>query len=387
MEAVLGGVVVALTLALALEAVLGRLRGPGARRVPTTPRTRAALMVAVSVVAALVVFPTLVPAARRGFFAFCGVCPIGTVATGSGPSSVGSFLRTFLLAAWYYAGTVLPVFVLACLLSGVLIARSPRLSIRGVVPSFGIAALLPVCSCGVIPIGKTMIDRGGTGVRDGLVFIAAAPLLSPIIISLGITLLGWTYLALRVLASLIVALAVAAAVRPFVAEAPRTEARHAGNPSASGVPASCVATPGPGGSALLAGWGMLAGLVRYVLFGIVLGSLFAAAVPGDYVAALLRPGFLSMAAVVVVGVPINMCAGEEILLSAPLAGMGLTMGHALAFALASTGICVSSVPLLLGVLGRKATVVMVAVYLVVPFLVGLIVNALPFLGTLGPEPF
>jgi uncharacterized membrane protein YraQ (UPF0718 family) len=82
-----------------------------------------------------------------------------------------------------------------------------------------------------------------------------------------------------------------------------------------------------------------------------------------------------------------MCAGEEILLSAPLSGMGFTMGHALAFALASTGICMSSVPLLLNVLGRRATLVMVAIYLVVPFLIGLIINALPAVGTLGRAPF
>jgi uncharacterized membrane protein YraQ (UPF0718 family) len=132
---------------------------------------------------------------------------------------------------------------------------------------------------------------------------------------------------------------------------------------------------------------MLTGLIRYVLFGIVLGSLFTAALPADYVGAILQSGVASMAAVVVVGVPINMCAGEEILLSAPLSGMGLTMGHALAFALASTGICMSSVPLLLNVLGRRATLVMVAIYLVVPFLIGLIVNALPAVGTLGPAPF
>jgi uncharacterized membrane protein YraQ (UPF0718 family) len=132
---------------------------------------------------------------------------------------------------------------------------------------------------------------------------------------------------------------------------------------------------------------MLTGLITYVLFGVGLGSLFTAALPADYVGAILQSGVASMAAVVVVGVPINMCAGEEILLSAPLSSMGLTMGHALAFALASTGICMSSVPLLLNILGRRATLVMVAIYLALPFLIGLIVNAFPAVGTLGLEPF
>jgi uncharacterized membrane protein YraQ (UPF0718 family) len=356
-------------------------------------------MAVFSVLAALVVVPSLVPAARRGIFSFCGVCPIGTVATG-GPESLTGFLNTFFLAAWYYAATVLPVFVLGCLFSGVLMAKSQRFRVRGVLPAFGLAALLPVCSCGVIPIAKTMIERGGTGARDGLVFLATAPLLSPIIISLAFTLLGGSYLVLRIVSSLVLALAVALIVRPLLsppAEAPSASsaagaagvtAPGATTPGAAATPSpTCAATPAAGGSVLLAAWRMLTGLISYVLFGVVLGSLFTAALPADYVGAILQSGVASMAAVVVVGVPINMCAGEEILLSAPLSGMGLTMGHALAFALASTGICMSSVPLLLNVLGRRATLVMVAIYLVVPFLIGLIVNALPAVGTLGPAPF
>ena len=379
MEALLGAVVVALVVVIAAGTILRRAGRPLTKGVAATPRTRTALMAVFSVLAALVVFPSLVPAARRGIFAFCGVCPIGTVATG-GPESFVGFLNTFFLAAWYYAATVLPVFVLSCLLSGVLIAKSGRVRIRGVLPAFGLAAILPVCSCGVIPVAKAMIERGGSGTRDGLVFLAAAPLLSPIIVSLAFTLLGGSYLVLRVVASLLLALAVALLVRPFLSSP--VEAPAACTPSAT-----CATTPGAGGSVLLAAWRMLTGLTRYVLFGVVLGSLFTAALPADYVGAILQSGVASMAAVVVVGVPINMCAGEEILLSAPLSGMGLTMGHALAFALASTGICMSSVPLLLNVLGRRATLVMVAVYLVVPFLIGIIVNALPAVGTLGPAPF
>jgi len=402
MEVLLGAIIVTLVAVLAAGTILRRAGRPLTKILAATPRTRTALMIVFSVLAALAVFPSLVPAARRGIFSFCGVCPIGTVATG-GPESFVGFLDTFFLAAWYYSATVLPVFVLGCLFSGVLIAKSHRVRMRGVLPAFGLAALLPVCSCGVIPIAKTMIDRGGSDARDGLVFLATAPLLSPIIVFLAFTLLGGSYLVLRVVSSLVLALAVALIVRPFLsspAEAPRapSTARAAGvtTPGASctlslacatAPGASCATAPGLDDSVLLAAWRMLTGLITYVLFGVVVGSLFTAALPADYVGAILQSGVVSMAAVVVVGVPINMCAGEEILLSAPLSSMGLTMGHALAFALASTGICMSSVPLLLKILGRRATLVMVAIYLVVPFLLGLLVNALPAVGTLGPAPF
>lgn len=375
-EVLLGAVIVALTAMFALETILrssGRrlVRGPAVTR-----GARVGMMVVFSAIAALAVLPTLVPAARKGIFAFCGVCPIGTTAAG-GPESFGEFLRVFLLATWYYTATVLPVFVLASLFSGLMIARWRRFRIRGLLPAFGLAAVLPVCSCGVIPIGKTMIDEGGRSARAGLVFIAAAPLLSPIIASLSLTLLGWRYLLVRVAASFLLAVGVALFVRPLLVDTPDAPA---GRPVATTV-------GGYRGSVLLAAWGMLSGLLRYVLFGLVLGSLFTAAVPTDYVGRILESGIVSMATVVVVGIPINMCAGEEVLLSAPLVDMGLTMGHAVAFALASTGICIGSIPLLVNVLGRRGALAMVAVYLVVPFLLGIIINGLPFLRALGPAPF
>jgi len=392
-EAALGAVVVALVIIAAVSTVLRALRPGPPRAIPATPRVRSGLMAVLAVVAAVIVLPGLIPTLRKGVFAFCGVCPIGTVAAG-GPASLAEFTRNFFLATWYYTATVLPVFILASLFSGLLIARSSRFSVRGVIPSFLLAAVLPVCSCGVMPIGKTMIDKGGSSARDGLVFIATAPLLSPIIISMGFTLLGGHYLLVRVAASLVLALSVALLVRPLLRAAEGGGSNGASGSAAGGdqAGAACsgrsrLSAGTHGGSVLLAAWDMLTGLIRYVMFGLVLGSLFAVAVPPDYVGAILESGIASMATVVVVGVPINMCAGEEILLSAPLAGMGLTMGHAVAFALASTGICVSSIPLLVNVLGRRPALVMIGIYLVIPFLLGILINALPFLETLGPAPF
>jgi uncharacterized membrane protein YraQ (UPF0718 family) len=384
LETALGAIIVALVALVAVR-MLPRVTG----RTPTlrlraTQRVRTGLMTAFATLAALIVLPGLLPWLGRSVFGFCSVCAVGKPGV-AGSSSLSELLRNFFLATWYYTATVLPIFVLACLLSGLLIARSDRFRFRGLLPSFGLAAALPVCSCGVIPIAKAMMDEGVTGERDGLIFLATAPLLSPIIVFLALTLLGWKYLVLRTVASLILAASVAAAVRPLLPRSGEPAAARQVRP-ADDEPAA-ARSRGSGGSVLLAGWGMLTGLVRYVMFGVVLGSLFAAAVPPNFLRAVLESNVLSMATVVVVGVPINMCAGEEILLTAPLAGMGLTMGHAVAFALAGTGVCVSSIPLLVRVLGRRSTLVMIGIYLVAPFLLGIIINAVPFLRSLAPAPF
>jgi uncharacterized membrane protein YraQ (UPF0718 family) len=330
-------------------------------------------------VSALLAAPALIPPLRNWFFAFCGACPLPSGAD-SMPAGTHGMASTFLLGVWYYAGTVLPVFVLACALSGALAVRR-ALRVKGVLGAFGLAALLPVCSCGVIPLGKAMIDRGGPSVRSGLMFIAAAPLLSPIIIALGASVLGPSYVVVRVAASFAMAGVVALVVPAFLGSEPGRGAAEATVSCATCTDGRAGAT----GSALAAGWDMLTGLFRYVLYGIVMGALVAALMPSGLVARALDSRILSMSAAVAVGVPVNLCAGEEVLLTAPMVGMGFTMGHAIAFALAGTGICVGSLPLLRAVLGKKAMLAMVALYLVVPFAIGVALTAFPLTPRLEPR--
>jgi uncharacterized membrane protein YraQ (UPF0718 family) len=376
MESLLGAVVLAFAVLLAVDATAARRGRPFIRPLPMTSAARRALMIAATIASAAMILPSLVPGLRRGFFAFCAVCPLSPAAV-AGPSSPEGFALPLLLGLWYYAATVLPVFALACLLSGLFLTKARGLPIRGPIAAFALAAVLPVCACGAIPLGRAIIDRSGRA-RDGIIFIATAPLLSPIILFLAITVLGPEYTVARVLGAVAIAAAAAAVAPRLLSEADP--------PRPVSAPASAPAS-GTGGSVLLAGWRYLTGLVRYVLYGVVIGALFTALVPPDYVAALIRAGVLSLAASVVVGVPINMCAGEEIILSAPLVGMGLSMGHAVAFGLASTGICLASVPLLAAALGRRATVALIAIYLVVPFALGILMNLLPVAVSLGPEPF
>jgi uncharacterized membrane protein YraQ (UPF0718 family) len=57
-----------------------------------------------------------------------------------------------------------------------------------------------------------------------------------------------------------------------------------------------------------------------------------------------------------IGVPVFLCSGEDVLLLKPLLDLGLPMGHAITFTLAANGICVSSIALLFGVIGRRTTI-------------------------------
>jgi len=395
MQVFLGALVVAVTLAVFADRLLTRRGRRAVHPLSMTPAARHATSIIIFSLAAVAAAPGIFPQLRIGIFAFCGVCPIGSVGADSA-ATPGGFLSTFLVACWYYAATVLPIFLVASLISGLLMTRWRRFTPRNAVTAFLVAGLLPVCSCGVIPVARAMLVRGDRGVRAALVFLTTAPLLSPVIVFLGLNVLGIGYLAVRVVAAAVVAVVAALVVTPHVARANSARDETASVASCEcGKDGSCapadpvdrIVAVRPTDSVLDAAGRTSLSLLPFVLYGIVIGSAVAAAIPPDYVGAIVRTGILSLAASTVVGLPINMCAGEEILLVGPLVNMGLPMGHALAFSLASTGICAGSIPLLVAVIGRRATLVLAAVYLVVPFLLGLLLNALPLGAAIGPQPF
>jgi uncharacterized membrane protein YraQ (UPF0718 family) len=392
MQSFLGAVV----LLVALWLFLAPLLTTRDRR-PVLHITRAArrgLTVALTVIAALVSLPAIFAPLRQGLFSFCATCPV-TGPAGESWATAAEWLGAFLLAVWHYAGTVLPVFVLASALSGLVIARVGRLPVRGFLGSFAVASLVPVCSCGVVPLARALLQRGGSSARDGVVLLIAAPLLSPVIIFLGLTVLGPHYLAVRVAAALATAGVAVLVVTPLLRSAKsdsqvRDDAHNEQTGGGDSQRGRADATKGisstaktgsgaPRESALDAGWSTLTSLSRYVLLGVVIGAVAAVTVPSGAVETALSAGPLATAAIVVAGVPINMCAGEEILVAAPFVGAGLTMGQAIAFALAGAGVCLGCIPLFVAVIGRRATLAVVALYLVAPLIIGLLLDLGPAL--------
>ena len=381
MQALLGAIVFAVAILAFVDRLPARAGRPLLRRIPMSTRTRDLVAVFIFAVSVVVSVLGMVPQLRAGLFAYCAACPVAGLG-GTTIASFGEFATVVLEACWYYAATVIPVFIAASLLSGLLMTRWSRLTPRNAPTAFLVASVLPVCSCGVIPVAKAMLTTRRAGVRTALVFLATAPLLSPVIIFIGLDVLGPAYVLIRVAGAALVATAVALMVGPHVA---------IGSGSIVGTPRSNTdaACDSPVGdhrpdSPLAVARATARRLFPYVLYGLCLGSLVAAAVTPEYVQAIARSGILSLAATTLVGIPINMCAGEEVLLIAPLVRGGLPLGHALAFSLASTGICVSSIPLLSSILGRRATLVMVATYLLAPFVLGLLLNALPLAKLVTP---
>src|SRR5574344_2012133 len=70
--------------------------------------------------------------------------------------------------------------------------------------AFAYASILPVCSCGVVPLIDSMRRR--TSLRVIVTFVCAAPLLDPYVIFLSYTVLGLKYVVIRIVSSFLLAI-------------------------------------------------------------------------------------------------------------------------------------------------------------------------------------
>jgi uncharacterized membrane protein YraQ (UPF0718 family) len=68
--------------------------------------------------------------------------------------------------------------------------------------SVGVGCILPLCSCGTIPLGIGLF-KSGAAIGNMLAFMTSTPILSPVLITISLKLLGWKLTVTLVLAAII----------------------------------------------------------------------------------------------------------------------------------------------------------------------------------------
>ena len=96
-------------------------------------------------------------------------------------------------------------------------------------------------------------------------------------------------------------------------------------------------------------------LAPWFFFGIFLAGLITAVVPDQLIIQYLGPGFLSMLIMLALGVPMYICATASTPIAAALILKGVSPGAALVFLLSGPATNISSLTVLVGILGRRST--------------------------------
>ncbi|MEM1231759.1 MAG: permease [Pseudomonadota bacterium] len=286
-------------------------------------------------------------------------------------SVIGATARTFWALLLETAPALLLGFALAgivpYLMTGAALAslrRGGRLrqAARGVL--YGLP--LPVCSCGVLPVYQSLVQRG-VPPAAALAFFVATPELGLDALLLSVPLLGESLTIARVCAAVAVALLVALLIRP---------------PQPAAVPGPASSEPDPEQPlAQRLGEGLRFGFVEvfdhtmpWILLGLVIAAL------GE---PLLRegalqdvPAFLQVPLAAVISVPLYVCAAGATPIAALAIHKGLSAGAAMAFLIAGPATNVTTFGVLARLHGRQTAFKFGACVAVLAIVAGWLVDLL-----------
>lgn len=233
--------------------------------------------------------------------------------------------------------------------------------------AFLYGSILPVCSCGVLPLIDSMKKR--TSLKTIITFILAAPLLNPYIIFISFTVLGWKYAFLRIVFSALLSILAGWLLELVVKQFMKFSW---GEYQACTSDCDFIPSRDPFIKTAL----MTKKVMWYILIAGALGFVFALINPRQYLESLnfsLEPW--STIVMTAIGIPLYVCNGTDIIFLKPLLQYtDLSMGSAIAFSLASSAVCLSSIAILVKFIGRKITFALITIVILLIFIFSAIIS-------------
>lgn len=248
---------------------------------------------------------------------------------------------------------------------------------RSVVKAAMIGVPLPLCSCGVLPTAVAM-RRNGTSRAASASFLISTPQTGVDSIAATYSLLGPAFAVVRPVAAL-----VTAAVGGCLVGVSETR-------SADNAGTSCPVADGAAGAeahttsfaarmkeALYYGFvQMVQSIGKWLVLGLVIAALITVLVPADFFVSLGDRPLLAMLAVVVIAVPMYVCATGSIPIALSLMMKGLSPGTALVLLMAGPAANFASIAVISRTMGRRSAAVYISSIVVGAMAFGLAIDYL-----------
>lgn len=249
---------------------------------------------------------------------------------------------------------------------------------RAVVTAVMLGVPLPLCSCGVLPVAAGL-RRGGAGKGAIAAFLMATPQTGLDSFFATYALLGWVYALVRPLTALVTGL-----VGGFLVQAADSE-------DGTTAIAPVADEPHPSGSllwrALRYGFFRLFGNVApALLLGLIISALILVLVPADFFEnPVYGSDWVAFPVMLLVGIPLYVCSTASIPVALALMAKGISPGAALVFLIVGPALNGASLTMLIGMLGRRCTLIHLAVISAFAVLAGLLLNAADAAWSILPE--
>ena len=254
-----------------------------------------------------------------------------------------------------------PYILLGFLIAGVMHAFIPQRTFarhlsgsgwKAVVKSALIGVPLPLCSCGVLPTAIAM-RRNGASRAASTSFLVATPQTGVDSIAATWSLLGPAFAVVRPVAALFTAIFGGMAVGKADSEKDVVVACdvNTDDERPTTFAGKCV-------SALKYGFvDLVSSIGGWLVVGLIIAAIITVYVPADFFSVLGRNPILSMIAVLVIAIPMYVCATGSIPIAMSLVLKGLSPGTALVLLMAGPAANFASFTLISREMGRKAAAI------------------------------
>lgn len=222
---------------------------------------------------------------------------------------------------------------------------------------------LPLCSCGVIPVAASLRKHGAS--RGATVaFLISTPQTGAENIAITYSLLGGVFAIFTPIATFLSGLLGGSLVD--LADRRQPVHSHGGGAESPACQDACCATSGPKAGRLRRVWefGFVTlprDLVKPLVVGLVVAAFISAVVPtgffGTALGGMLGSGVIGILVMMLLGIPVYVCATASIPMAWALMDKGVSPGAAFAFLLVGPATNAATIAMIWKVMGRRTALV------------------------------
>ena len=236
---------------------------------------------------------------------------------------------------------------------------------------------LPLCSCGVVPTAMALRQQGASKPAT-VAFLISTPETGIDSIAVTYALLGPAMAVIRPITAFITAFVAGIMQIAFGGENSLPFVKTLPPPA----PPYPLRGPWVGGELVIrlrmglryAFVDLLRDISGWLLIGILLGGVISYTLPETFIQNYLGTGWQAMLVMLVIGIPLYICASASTPIAAALMLKGMSPGAALVFLLAGPATNTASLPVLIKFLGKRAVVLYLIAIAVCTLSFGMLVN-------------
>ncbi|MBN1552372.1 SO_0444 family Cu/Zn efflux transporter [bacterium] len=309
-----------------------------------------------------------------------------------------NFLKRFIIEFWLVFAEMAPYLLLGFFIAGVLsVVISPKFiqrhlggrSVWSAIKATLLGVPLPLCSCGVIPVSASLRYQGASKSAT-TAFLLSTPQTGVDSILVTYSLLGPLFAVFRPLAAMITGLIGGVAVsflKDSGDDSQQTSAEPNQIPNTNSSSKSLVEKFN---DAMRFGFlDLPKDISKSLIVGLgIAGFLSALVIPREMFSAVLGGGISAMFIMMILGIPVYVCATASVPIAAVLIMKGVSPGAALVFLLTGPATNAATISTIWKIMGRNVVVIYLATVAITALASGLLVDAFfpgEFIPKLGAQ--